>query len=92
MDLEVDRNTDGAGHSRGAIQDGSAASTMGVGVAGFGLRCRSGSRLGDGGEKSKNNGCVDGLHFARRGNSLTEMGRRRLILNGVGFTGGIMNQ
>lgn len=65
---------------------------MGVRVTGFGLGSRSGSRLGDGGEKSKNNGCVNGLHFARNDNSLTEMVRRRWILNGVELTGGIRNE
>ena len=77
---ENERLTDGAGrvigfhtdaltHPGSAVQDGSALAAMGIGVAGLGLRDRSGSWscMGDGSEESNDDRGGDGLHFGRIG-------------------------
>lgn len=71
VDLEVDFKADGLVHPSSAVQDGGAGAAMGIGVAGFGLRDRGGSRggscMGDGGEEGEDDRGSDGLHFGRIG-------------------------
>ena len=56
-------------HPSSAVQDGGAGAAMGIGVARFGLRDRSGSRscMGNGGEEGEDDRGSDGLHFGRIG-------------------------
>ena len=69
--MEVDFKADGLIHPSSAVQDGSAGAAMGIGVAGFALRDRSGSGswscMGDGGEEGEDDRGGDGLHFDRIG-------------------------
>ena len=58
-------------HPSSTVQDGRAGAAMGIGVAGFGLRnrsgCRSRSCMGNGGEEGEDDRGGDGLHVDRIG-------------------------
>lgn len=54
-------------HPGSTVQDGKAVAAMGIGVAGFGLRNRSRSCMGNGGEEGEDDRGSGGLHFDRIG-------------------------